>query len=54
MYHVGPTGYDDTITHELDRVNLFGIPHELVDATMLHPLGDHRESVSFQIHTDKR
>jgi len=42
------------IAHELSTVNSLIILYELIDVTVIHPLGYHRESVVFQSRTDKR
>jgi len=47
------TGYG-AITYELDTIYSFIILYEIADVATIHPLGYHRESVPFQINTNKR
>jgi len=41
------------VTYKFGTIDLLIIPDELVDITVVHPLGHNREPVPFQIHTDK-
>jgi len=42
------------MTHKLDSIDSVISFHELIDVTLVHPLGYHRKPVLFQIHTEQR
>ena len=49
--HVSQT--NGRTTYELGTISPIVLFYELVDITMIHPFGHHRESVMLQDHADK-
>ena len=41
------------MTHELDTIDSIKFLHEFVDIALVHPLGYHRKTMLFQIHTEQ-